>query len=325
MKIPDEARMLAWLRGPAVRPDGAVLSWVNPAHPGYPYPEIAGLWLTVMALEAEVGDAEIARVLAWVLTEIDGEGRVGRAQIRYSFDSAIVVVGLCQALRRGLAVDRDLLERIATALLEDLRAGEVAWPRQPARWSTRASAHLGKLRWAFAELEAVLGPAERRSTARVEALLGASEVGLWEPDGRVRIRADDPRSYVHASCYALEGLLRAGERGREPLAAGARWLASIQAEDGSLPNWVAAPGEAIARPTDIIAQAARIWAQVDRERYAEPLARALAQLQARQTAGGGLSYLAAEIEPVDVNTWATLFAVQAVRWAAGRDMSAAIA
>ena len=317
--------MIAWLRGPAVRRDGAVWSWVNAEHPGYPYPEIAGLWLTIMAHEPDVSEAELARVLAWVLAQVDGEGRVGRHGIGYSFDSAIVVVGLCQAARRGLSIDPVLLERMGARLLDDLTAGEVAFPTQPPRWSTRASAHLGKLRWAFAELDAVLGPTDARAPARVDALLGASETGIWAPDGRVMIRADDPRSYVHSSCYALEGLLQTGQRGRERLEAGARWLAQIQAADGSLPNWVAAPGEVVVRPSDVIAQAVRIWAQVDRQRFAEPLTLALAQLRARQTASGGLSYLAPTLEPADVNTWATLFAAQAVRWAAGRDMSAAIA
>lgn len=44
--------MLDWLAGPeVVRDDGAVVSWHNPAHPGYPYPEAAGLVLSVLALQ----------------------------------------------------------------------------------------------------------------------------------------------------------------------------------------------------------------------------------------------------------------------------------
>ena len=40
----------AWLRSPdVITVDGAVMSWVNPAHPGYSYPEIAGYMLSDLA------------------------------------------------------------------------------------------------------------------------------------------------------------------------------------------------------------------------------------------------------------------------------------
>lgn len=325
MNGPDEARMLAWLRDEAVRADGAVLSWVNPARPGYAYPEVAGLWLTVMAGDPEVSDAEIERVAAWLIAQVDASGRVGRHEVRYSFDSAIAVIGLCQARRRGLATDPRLLARMGLTLADDLRAREVAFPAGPARWSTRASAHVGKLRWAFTELDATIGPDPDRAHAELDRRLAAIDDEVCLADGRIRIRPDDDRSYVHASCYALEGMLRAahGPRGLEP---GARWLTTIQRPDGSLPNWVSAPDETVAWPSDIVAQAARIWARVDPVEFATPIALALAQLRARQTASGGLSYLPrGSREPDDINVWATLFAVQAVRWASGRDMSMAIA
>mgnify|MGYP001159246984 CR=1 FL=1 len=325
MSGPDESRLLAWLRGEAVRADGAVLSWVNPSHPGYAYPEVAGLWLTVLASEDSITDAELERVAGWVASEVDEAGRVGRGEVRYSFDSAIVVVGLVQAARRGLGVDRGLLERMGLALAADLRAGAVAFPAGEARWSTRPSAHLGKLRWAFAELDALLGEDPRRDRGELDEHFARLDQMTCLDDGRIRIRADDPRSYVHASCYALEGMLLEPQREHARLLAGARWLTTIQDAQGSLPNWVAAPEQAVAWPSDVIAQAVRIWARIDPIEFARPIALALDQLRLRQTESGGLSYLAGASGHVDVNVWASLFALQAVRWAAGRDTSGVIA
>ncbi len=318
--------MVAWLRHEAVRDDGAVLSWVNPEHPGYAYPEVAGLWLTVLGDDEDLSLAELERVAAWVTTQVDAGGRVGRGEVRYSFDSAIVIVGLCQASRRGVAIDPELLAAMGAALASDLAAGSIAFPPGEPRWSTRASAHLVKLRWAFAELDDLLGPdAKRPPTAELAERLAGLLDEVCLADGRIRIRADDERSYVHASCYALEGMLADRGRDRARLEAGARWLTRIQRPDGSLPNWVAAADECVACPSDVVAQAVRIWAQIDAVGFAEPIARALDQLAARQTPSGGLSYLPRSSMPADVNSWATLFAVQAVRWAAGRDMSGAIA
>jgi hypothetical protein len=215
---------------------------------------------------------------------------------------------------------------MGATLAADLAAAVVAFPEGEARWSTRLSAHLVKARWAFAELDALLGQDEaRRPWPVIDRVLGRLLDDVCLSDGRIRIRADDDRSYLHASCYALEGMLADRERHAVRLAAGARWLASLQRRDGSLPNWVAGPAERVDWPTDVVAQALRIWAALDRDGFAEPMARARAALHARQTPGGGLRYLPRSSAPADVNTCATLFALQAARWARGHDLSSVVA
>jgi len=52
---PDLARMVAWLERDPLAPDGSVLSWVNPEHPGYAYPEAAGLLLGLLSDEGRLG------------------------------------------------------------------------------------------------------------------------------------------------------------------------------------------------------------------------------------------------------------------------------
>ena len=80
------ARARAWLRTPSiVDSEGAVRSWDNPRHPGFDYPEVAGLWLSAFAsgdrgrdpIAARVAERLAARVLA---------GQVGRDGVGYTFD-----------------------------------------------------------------------------------------------------------------------------------------------------------------------------------------------------------------------------------------------
>jgi uncharacterized protein YfaS (alpha-2-macroglobulin family) len=148
--------------------------------------------------------------------------------------------------------------------------------------------------------------------ALVEQLL-ESLLPLWR-GGRFVIYARSDESYLHAACYALEGLLALPEveGTSEHLQAGAEWLASLQRSDGAMPAWhdgVRARGP---WPTDVVAQSVRLWAAVDADGFAPEIARGLDRLAAMQTAGGGLRYFEGTD---DINTWVTIFAVQAVTWA----------
>ena len=56
---PDVDTMFAWLQSErVVGRDGAVRSWDNPANPGYSYPEISGLLLSLLA-RSDSGDPEV--------------------------------------------------------------------------------------------------------------------------------------------------------------------------------------------------------------------------------------------------------------------------
>src|SRR4051794_15030809 len=57
-RAPDVRRMAAWLVSDRViLPDGHVRSWDNPAHPGYAYPEITGLLLSLLSHEGPAPEA----------------------------------------------------------------------------------------------------------------------------------------------------------------------------------------------------------------------------------------------------------------------------
>jgi hypothetical protein len=65
--------------------------------------------------------------------------------------------------------------------------------------------------------------------------------------------------------------------------------------------------------TDATAQAIRIWTLVDSAAYQEQIDRGIGFVAEMATPVGGLRY---EPGSDDLNTWATIFGLQAVRWAA---------
>ncbi len=310
--------MLAWLRGAAVTDTGDVRSWVNPAHPGYPYPEAAGLLLTLLASVEDRPSPARESIAARLADALSPAGAVGRDGVDYAFDSAMALHGLLAHARAGGRPHAAACDRLYDFIADCVERRAATGPGAPAssRWSTSWGCHLLKL---VIALRAHGGRGRARGP---EALVGAlrSTLTPLERDGRFAIHSGDERSYVHATCYALEGLL-ALTRGasssepdaalRAPLRAGVDWLASIQAPDGSLPAWHNGQEVWGPAPTDIVAQSVRLWAAVDRERYAAPIARGLARLAALQTPAGGLRYLP---DSQDINTWCTIFAVQATLW-----------
>lgn len=314
---PDAERMLDWLAGtPVVRNDGSVLSWVNDAHPGYAYPEAAALLLTTLVNEQAM--PLLRRRIADRLAKTGGaEGTIGRDGIAYAFDTAMAISAWAaeRAARRDEAYTGALTRGLAflKGCLDARRATAAGLVPDPDRWSRSFGAHLLKTLHGLGAASLALGdPGGGQRAHALEAALGDLESA-----GRFRIHARSRWSYLHAHCYALEGLLalRDGSAASaRRLEEGAVWLASVQTPDGGLPAWhdgFRARGECHA---DAAAQAVRLWAVLDRVGFAEPIARGLGFLARLQTPEGGIRYRPGS---GDVNTWCTCFALQAVRWVQG--------
>jgi len=336
---PSRPRLLAWLLAAPLLPDGAVLSWHNPAHPGYPYPEAAGLLLGLLSQETGDFQALRDRIADRLLAELSPRGAVGRAGVDYLFDSGIALHGLLLHRDHGGHLrDPSALDRLGEAILQALAARRPRHPLTPTpeRWSDAYGCHLLKLvlplqRWR---------PRDPRVHAAIDRLL-ADLLPLWRGD-RFVIHAASERTYLHAHCYALEGLAALEDpwraRAAPILRAGAAWLAALQHPDGALPAWHDGAEARGPRPADIIAQALRLWSLcqhmspgtcLPRARVSDPfrgpIARALAALAARQRPCGGLAYHdpvdpaehPVPPHPDDLNTWSAVFAAQAIAWAAG--------
>lgn len=283
-------RLRAWLRSPqVVDAEGRVWSWHDDVHPGYPYPEAGGLWLSWAARTLAPDDRGAASVARWLAHELDGD-RIGRDGIAYTFDLGVVVRGCLEWAEARRVAPSPATIAGAQRLCEAIAARRATWGMPPVdRWSTRFGDHHMKLLFALAAIER----AGICAVERAREVLRESCLGVHEP-------------YLHARLYALEGRMHAGTNVDAELAE----LAELQRPDGGVPAW--SSGEGPAR-SDATAQAVRLWACCDRTRFASAIRRALAFL-AQLTTPEGVRY---DDACRDRNTWCTLFTLQATRFADG--------
>jgi hypothetical protein len=305
-----------WLESAdVIRPDGAVMSWVNPAKPGYAYPEIAGYMLTWLAQAGDRTASTRERICARLLQDLSPRGGVGRDGIDYVFDSAMVLNGLLAHLDAGGSLpDPQMADRLFDFIVGNL-AGQSGLGGMPTatdgHWSLSYGCHLLKCAIAISAY------ADRRSGRRADALVDRllGDVLAMRDGGRFRVNAGSPITYTHAHCYAVEGMLVLQARGRSglgaPIAEAADWLADVQLADGGVPSAHDSGGQLGPAHADCTAQAVRIWACVDPLRYSRAIERALDFL-AGLCVDGGYRYRPGSD---DINTWATLFAAQATEWA----------
>jgi hypothetical protein len=299
--------MRRWLLSAAIADaDGGIRSWSNPHHPGYPYPEAGGLFLSALCMSGGArGSAAAAdRTAAWLCTTLGPTGGVGRDGIEYLFDSAVVLAGLLRyRAAGGRAGGDEPLHRLRRFICDQIAAGRAVTPPGAAadgRWSTQFGAHLVKCLHSLHLYTRAFG-------AAVEDALVATLIN--------RSGQQPSPIYLHPFCYEQEGHFIVAQNGFpglfEPIDGALDWLTALQRPDGSLlafANGIDGFGEA---RSDATAQAVRLWLLRDRQRYAEPIARGLAFLAACQTREGGIRYTPSRD---DVCSWSTMFTLQAVDW-----------
>ena len=319
------ARVVAFLSSPPiVDTSGNVYSWINPAHPGYVYPEGMGLYLTLLSrLAADRADLALVevthRVAARLQAIVHPSGGIGLRGLLYPFDTCMAVTGLLTyqtclngpvnpGILAGMAhFIVDMAERRLTVVDED---GGV--PDVPPHWSTVFGASMLKEVIALDNLAQETGEERYRVLAR--EISDEVVAGCYD-DGAFRAFPGSGETYTHPHCYALEGLLHLRARGYRDttslLRAGADRLRAWQDEDGGLYNWYDAPGRARSKVGDATSQAVRVWLAVDSDAYAEQIARGLSFLAGLVSPRGGLYYAAGS---ADVNAITSIFAAQAMEW-----------
>lgn len=310
--------MLAWLTSEdVIAKDGGVISWHAAEHPGYRYPEVAGLLLRLLSVEG-THDRLSRRIVVGLIADEGPTGGFGKAGREYLFDTAVVLAGLTAYQARAIDPDADklrdgCLDFIARAMVEQRASTSTS---REHRWSECMAPHLLKLLGLLEPM--AVGHRSGEIAAELQNLAGRLVVTF---DGdRFPSCAHISATYIHAACYALEGLSNAAIPGDNHAAtrwpavvrAGTDRLARCQHSTGGLPAWDDGSRTIGPLRTDATAQAVRLWALVDRDRYEANIAFALAFLAWQQDDCGGLRY---EPGSPDVNSWATIFAVQATRWA----------
>lgn len=302
---------LGWLmEGPVRDPDGMLRAWVDGKTPAHTYPESTGYLISLLCyLHRVSGQDRFAReasraveALVGHLAEAEGCGRDGTV---YLFDTAVCLraLGTFHTLfegrldQPGLAL-MDRLAQTCERMFQRRQAfvGAASNGHTDRRWSRSFSAHLVKA----AHLVSPWLGGWREVTDEL--------VRRFHDRGRFYADEDHGRVYLHASCYAAEGLLAHRDRYAEELDRVAPFLARIQLEGGGIPAWW--PDES-SPVTDATAQAVRIWQCTGRTEHEDNIQRGLAFLERMALPGGGFRY---SPEVAHANSWATIFAVQAMAW-----------
>jgi len=321
-------RALEWVLSAPLRDDDGVLrSWSGGARAGFRYPEATGFLVGVLLdLHRRTGAAELLhearRSAAALVGASHASGGFGRDSVLYAFDSGVCLA----AWTRLLEYDgHDPHPGLRDATRETARYLEDAFRERRAAHDAASGEPLAPRRWS-----STFGPHQLKA---VHALIAAERLGLVSgASGAVRTWADEVcarywhddhfhwhpgrcATYAHAHCYALEGLLafrrdgQLGERATALARAGAEWLAQVQDPSGAIPTWYGTADEPALHAADVAAQAVRIWAVLDRARFAAPIERALRFLEGLTEPCGGVRYATTSDER---SSWATLFTVQAV-------------
>jgi hypothetical protein len=331
------AGLRAWVCSGACQSEsGAFVAWFDLANGcrSYDYPEISGYALTYLAGQTFLSERERSaghRAAEW----LDERVRTGNLAARdgwdndavYLFDLGTIASGLLSFGRRT-EVERYLeTGRLLVNFLRDetcsTRSISPVSRRGPqserASWSSRGVPHLAKLVQAFL-LTDELGEG---NDGRVPARLIGTIKRLQDADGRMRMDDDETTTMLHPHLYAAEGLWIWGsathdEDALERARMATEWVFTHQLEQGGLPRFATNGKQrgAAHEQSDVTAQAARIALALGlRSRAVD---RALTRLI--EVARGDERGLAIVYQPdspdIHLNTWATLFAAQALAMAA---------
>jgi len=328
LTMPAEVeKHLDWLFSLIVEaPDGLLPAWTEDGRPSYPYPEATGYFLSLLAyLYHMTGQTRLiqpatatAHALAGALIGSIGAGRHGQI---FLFDTVVCLRGLNdflvvfpassdRSIRPAITAAAERLARTARRLIDERRAGFGFSAPEESRWSRRYNVHLLK---SLQQLHAC-----RPDLLDSEEVDGEIRRFLAERfrNGFFHVDEDRSRVYLHAHCYAMEGLLGARPRLTPSILARltemAERLATAQLPNGALPRFwppVGRPDPAV----DTTAQVVRLWQCLDPSGFRDAIARALDFVATMAAPGGGVRYTPAGTH---LNSWTTIFAIQALLWRA---------
>ncbi len=344
---PTRAAIAAWLMdGPAQvrggRHEGGVAGVVCTSGTiAYVYPEIAGYYLQWLAWRARAGDpaaplaARAAAVQRWLglwladatpprtRLHFDGVDDWRNGAV-FCFDLAMVLRGLASSAQAGLLAIDDAVVTGVIGELQRLIGADGAFEacvandraaRLPDRWSTRRGPFLAKAAAGILTASTVLPSLPGDVLGAAEATFAASLAAL----------ARTPHAELHPLLYACEGALALpGHRDfahtLATIAAELDALVTLAGRGGELPESRRTDGKGCGPARcDVAAQALRVGSLLDAHLPARAadraaLARLRGQLAAAVRPAGSLPFAFAG-EPVQWNTWAAMFAEQALAFA----------
>lgn len=321
--------MIGWLLNSKISSkEGAVYSWINPKKTGYVYPEIMGYYIKILSYLHKIKADEkcISKALATsdYLCNIMNKGYVERDEIRYVFDTAICFSGV-MALKKVAELGekhKPVLEKsikfISRSLTEKTSAFRDGKKIEDwSRWSLSYGALLIKNSMALIEASEYFDKSEYKELAET---MVKDLVSNTFSKGHFFINSKQNFVYTHAHCYATEGLIFLASKGYKDFTpminSSAQWLSEMQNDDGSMYNWYLKEDSQKDKQGDATSQAIRIWLLTDKKKFRENIDKGTLFLKSLQSEHGGLCYnINSNGEASkDINSWVTMFAVQAIFW-----------
>ncbi len=338
-------RAVHWLLNSGIRvPEGPQLgafrAWRDGTW-GWAYSEVTGYGVTLLcglaqggmpgALEAAVASGrwllEQARLGPAFRCRFDDGAWLGHL---CAFDNGVIVTGLCHLFR--LTGERTWLD--AAVDTADWLAGRMdaddalvpkhdlatGGPAPQTRWSSRSGPYQAKVALGLMQVATLAG---RPDLAAAGERLCRRAARFQQPDGRFVTDAVLGDTYLHAHCYAIEGLLGAAALGAPagtatPSEAAMRWLTRVRMPGGGVSRRFDGRAPEPVEHSDSTAQVLRLLlltgAHPD---WIAPLAERLLTFQCNDrdpTRYGGFRYaLGGDAASFDnVTAHGTLFAVQAL-------------
>jgi hypothetical protein len=335
---------------------GGFCSWYDPEKKDYPYlyPEMTGYAITALLylrnfysdLDSLLENrAELAS--NWLITRATykcggvkqrhscHENPHPKNDVSYTFDAGMVLFGITNLYRvKKEAKYLNYAKKLGNFLLNmqkddgsfyaflDLKTGLKI--DSFAKWSTQSGAFHAKLALSLLNLYEITDDVLYRESARricEYALL------LQEDDGRFITNKIKKDTTLHPHCYAVEGLLFAGNRlgNNRYLDGGKRgveWVFSGQKENGGIPNmYYHKKGWGQFERSDVLAQVLRLGSLVLDRWYDEKLRKLITRLLSFQEMEGDLARKNGFCFGTDengtnfnhMNCWSTMFAMQAIR------------
>jgi hypothetical protein len=310
---------LDWLQSSQVRlPDGRVHSWTGKGQ--FPYDEAAGYLIKLIDYCAKLtGDAShldsLQPCLDHLARTVQTHAGIGRQGQIYLFDTGIALAALtahANVTGADLTVLMTPLANTIYSMISTERAVRSFGESQPDnRWSRRFGPHLIKMVIPLIEASELL---DRPELKKISVELADRLVETTYREGVFYTQPDFSCSYTHGHCYAVEGLLYADALGvrdsADLLRECAEKLVSLQRGTGGVVNWYGRDEDLI-ETSDATAQAVRIWQCVDSGRFAAQIARGIGFLASITGPDGGFRY---HQTSDNLNTWTTVFAVEAMLW-----------
>jgi hypothetical protein len=330
MHIPDFWNMEQWMTSEIRDIHGGIHSWQRGNEKGYLYNEITGYGIKLYTYLYDTFEdpkyLQMAKQSAsYIDSQVNGScGGMSRGGIYYVFDTTICLSGILsyydyvvnnKRMDNG-HIDKNGIKKLLNFSYYNLLKktpielnGSSKVGLDLNHWSLSYGSHLLKCCMALSQSSNIFKDEKEKLDDMIDVL--CLDVLYNFHDGHFHTNSNSKDVYTHSHCYATEGLIYLNRP--EYLCIieeSANWLATVQNPDGSLYNRYFSDKhqEEVA---DITAQAIRIWIWTNKDKFDCNIRKAFSFLKSLQSPEGGIYY---QPGSKDVNSWVTMFTMNAVMW-----------